>query len=81
MWGRIDSKRELLERLLVAGAGRDLLCEYLGQGGDEHDLNRHRSKEDPVESGRQRCNCPLNIPPQFWYLHILRPQMLATELT
>lgn len=36
---------------LFAGAGKDLLCEYVGQGGEELGLNRHRGEEHPVESG------------------------------
>lgn len=40
MWVRIDGKRQLLERLLIAGAGKGFLCEHLGQGADELDSNR-----------------------------------------
>lgn len=46
MWVRIDGKRQLLERLLIAGAGKDFLCEYLGQGADKLDLNRSGGKEN-----------------------------------
>ena len=54
-----------------ARASKDLFCKYLGQGGEELGLNRLRGKEHPVESGEWRWNHPSNMPPQFWYLHIL----------
>lgn len=55
MWVRIYGKRQLLERLLIAGVGKDFLCEYLGQGADKLDLNKPGDKENRVKSGR-RCN-------------------------
>lgn len=46
MWVRINGRRQLLERLLIAGAGKDFFCEYLGQDADKLDLNRPRGKEN-----------------------------------